>query len=117
SLVAAGTPAFVLADTSSVSVRFGAPDTMLPNLKVGLALTVTSEAITGAEFHGRITSISPAADARSRVFDVEIAVPNPRNQLKSGMIAALEVPGEPIRQPVTVVPLTAIVRSKDDPNG
>jgi RND family efflux transporter MFP subunit len=115
-LVGPGTPGFVLADISSVKVVFGAPDSLLPNLKLGLPLSITTEAIPNAMFHGRLTSISPAADPKSRVFDVEITIPNPRHVLKPGMIAGLRGPGETNPKPVPVVPLAAIVRSRDNPN-
>jgi multidrug efflux system membrane fusion protein len=117
SLVAPGVPAFSLADTTSVKIVFGAPDAALPFVRPGATLTVTTEAVAGAEFQGRVTRVSPAADPRSRVFEVEITVPNPDNRLKAGMIAAVELPGAKVREPELVVPLTAIVRSKDNPDG
>jgi multidrug efflux system membrane fusion protein len=117
SLVAPGMPAFSLADTSSVKIVFGVPDTALPQVRLGTPLTVTTEAVAGAEFQGHITRISPAADPRSRVFDVEVTVPNPSNRLKVGMIAAVQLIGARAREPQPVIPLTAVVRSKDNTAG
>jgi multidrug efflux system membrane fusion protein len=117
SLVAPGTAAFSIADTNPVKVIFGVPDAVLPNLRPGQMLTVTTEALHGLQFRGQVNVISPSADPRSRIFDVEIQVPNPGNQLKPGMIAALELPGEPLRTPMPVVPLAAIMRPHDDPTG
>jgi len=116
-LVGTGTPAFILADTSMIKVVFGVPDVILQNLKLGSSLTISTEAIRGVQFQGRISRISPSADPKSRVFDIEIHVPNPRQQLKVGMIAALELPTPKLKQAVPVVPLTSIVRPKDDPKG
>jgi multidrug efflux system membrane fusion protein len=116
SLVGPGSGAFVLADTSSVKVVFGAPDMLLPSLRVGMPLSVSTESINGVEFGGHITNISPSADTKSRVFDVEITIPNPRGVLKPGMIAALQAGGQKPRQAVPAVPLTAVVRSKNDPS-
>jgi len=115
SLAGPGTGAFVLADTDPVKVIFGAPDTLLPKLKPGLPLTVTTEAINGAEFNGRITNVAPAADIKTRVFDIEITIANPRRSLKPGMIAAIQVAAQKAFHAVPVVPLTAIVRSIHDP--
>ena len=114
SLVGPGTGGFVLADTSAVKVVFGAPDTMLKTLRVGAAQTVSSEAASGLVFSGRITKIAPAADPRSRVFDVEVTVPNPDGALKVGMVAVVHVgdTGSTAPAPVLVVPLSAIVRAK-----
>jgi multidrug efflux system membrane fusion protein len=115
SLVGPGALGFILADVSSVKVIFGVPDTMLKEVKLGNPQTITTEAFRGMEFHGKITRISSAADPKSRVFDVEITIPNLQNRLKPGMIASLEVAGMRLTKPVTVVPLNAIVRSKKYP--
>jgi multidrug efflux system membrane fusion protein len=118
SLVGPGSGGFVLADTSSVKVVFGAPDTMLATLKPGTIQTVTSEAVPNREFQGRITKIAPTADPRSRVFDVEITMPNRDGALKVGMVAVVQLGTSPAAAASTLaVPLSAIVRSKDKSEG
>ncbi len=116
SLVGPGTPAFTIADTTSVTVVFGVPDVMLQNLRPGQALTVTTEALRGRQFRGHVDVISPSADPRSRIFEVELEVPNPGHLLRPGMIAALELRAEVPPQPMPVVPIAAIVRPKGDPS-
>lgn len=117
-LVSAGKAGFTIADLSSVKAVFGVPDLAVAKLQLGTMLTVTTESLPGAELRGQITSIAPVADPKSRVFEIEVTIPNPRRMLKSGMIAALEVAVAPT-EPVTVVPVTAIVRAKgqSDPAG
>jgi RND family efflux transporter MFP subunit len=123
SLVGPGVGGFVLADTSAIKVVFGAPDTMLRRLRIGMTQTVTSEATPGRQFQGRITNIAPTADPRSRVFDVELTIPNQDGALKVGMVASvqLNLPGGvadvPADGATVAVPLTAIVRSKAKPDG
>ncbi|HMV85815.1 MAG TPA: efflux RND transporter periplasmic adaptor subunit [Blastocatellia bacterium] len=112
-LVSPGKPGFVVADTNSVKAIFGVPDLMLPKLKLGSVLTVTTESLPGEEFRGQLTRIAPAADSRSRVFDIEVTIPNPRQLLKPGMIAALEVNDAAPQTPMPVVPVSAIMRAKD----
>src|SRR5262245_55151433 len=116
SLVAPGAPGFVLADTTSVKAMFGVPDLIVENLKVGSQINVTSEAALGTDFHGHITAISPSADSKSRVFEVEVTIPNPQNKLKVGMVVALALEQLDLSAQSPVVPLSAIVRSKDNPN-
>jgi RND family efflux transporter MFP subunit len=115
-LVSTGTPAFVLADLSSVKAAFGVPDLSLQNFKLGDTLTMTTDAIPGTEFTGHISRISPAADQSSRVFDVEVTIPNPQGLLKPGMIASMSVNEVTATREFPIVPLTAITRSKVDPN-
>ena len=116
-LVGPGTPGFVLADTDSVRVVFGVADVLLETLKVGSFIDISTQAFGARQFRGQVTTISPSADPRSRVFDVELKVPNPKQELRPGMIAALQLPGEKLTAPVPVVPLSAIVRPKDDLTG
>ncbi len=115
-LVSTGTPAFVLADLSSVKAAFGVPDLALQNFKIGDRLTMTTDAVPGTEFTGHISRISAAADSSSRVFDVEVTIPNPQGLLKPGMIAAMAVNETGTTKEFPVVPLTAVTRSKVDPN-
>jgi multidrug efflux system membrane fusion protein len=117
SLVAAGTVGFAMADVRSVKVVFGVPDLMLRNIQLGGPLAITTDVFPGREFPGRVTAISPAADPQSRIFNIEVTVPNPQDQLKPGMVAALQVSGGELPEPLSVVPLNAIVRPKDNPAG
>jgi multidrug efflux system membrane fusion protein len=111
-LASPGTRAFTLADVSVVKAVIGVPDVVVATMKPGASLVVTTEAVPGADFHGRITRVSPAADPKSRVFEVEVTIPNLKNVLKVGMIASLPT-GEPgPSQHFPVVPLAGVVRAK-----
>ena len=41
-------------------------------------------------FSGHVTSISAAADPKSRVYSVEVRIDNPKNLLKARMIASIK---------------------------
>ncbi|MGE5220238.1 MAG: efflux RND transporter periplasmic adaptor subunit [Chloroflexota bacterium] len=114
-LVTSGSVGFILADLSRVKVVFGVPDTMLAQLKLGTSLPIVTESIRNVSFPGQITAISPSADPRSRVFSIEVTVPNPKQQLKAGMIASLQIGGEKTLRPVPTVALGAIVSSQTNP--
>jgi RND family efflux transporter MFP subunit len=116
SLVGPGTPAFVLADLKSLKAVFGAPDVLLPQLKIGMPLTLSTDAFPGI-FIGHITSIASAADPRSRVFDVEVTFPNPGLKLKPGMIVTVKLANTHPPEGVPVVPMASIVRSQTKPDG
>lgn len=111
SLVGPGTTEFVLADVSAVKVVFGVPDRMLPRLQLGKKLEILTESLRDTPFVGTMTAIAPAANQQSRVFNIEVTVPNPHNHLKAGMIAALQLADEQVTEPHPVAPLGAIVRS------
>src|SRR6266850_3840166 len=116
-LVSPGKTGFVVADTSSVKAVFGVPDVAVPEMKLGSKLSVESETMPGTEFQGQITSVFPAADPKSRTFNVEVAIPNPMYLLRPGMIVSLRVGRSEAVQPQPVVPLNAVVKSTTDPNG
>ncbi|MGE0812934.1 MAG: efflux RND transporter periplasmic adaptor subunit [Vicinamibacterales bacterium] len=114
SLVGTGTVGFVVADVSAVKARFGVPDTMLGAVTLGAGLDVTVDALAGATFRGRVTSLAPVADPQSRVFDVEVTIPNGEGRLRPGMIGAVAF--APAAAPRTrtagllTVPLSAVVK-------
>jgi multidrug efflux system membrane fusion protein len=108
-LVGPATNGFTLADTRSVKAVFGVPDTSMDRVKLGQHLSITTDALP-RPFAGRVSAISPSADPKSRVFSVEVTIENPKDQLKSGMIASLLLNGAQLPQPVLAVPLSAIIR-------
>jgi RND family efflux transporter MFP subunit len=116
SYVSAATNGFTIADTKTVKAVFGIPDTSISRVKVGQRQTITTDALPQS-FKGRVTAISPSADQKSRVFSVEVSIDNPKNELKSGMIASLALNGQDLPSPVLAVPLSAVVRDPQHANG
>ena len=129
SLVASGTRAFALVDLSTVKAIFGVPDSLLSRIRTGESLSVVVDALNHREFKGIVTAVSPSADSKSRVFDVEVTIQNSDRVLKDGMIATVHVegmnetnhpPAQTTGQPymgITSVPLQSVVRPPDDPKG
>ena len=108
-----GTPAFTIADTSSVKIGFGVPDYAVRQLRLGQEFTIHLQD-DPKEYKGRVTSIAASADERNRVFPVEVTVPNPKSYLKPGMIASLNLAGVQ-SAPVPSVPLSAVVADPVSP--
>jgi RND family efflux transporter MFP subunit len=113
-LVAAGTRAFILDDTRVVKVAFGVPDSMLAHFSIGSPLPVQIEAL-GRSLTGRITEIAASANRESRVFNIEVTLPNRDGCLKEGMIASVRVE-QANAQTVPVVPLTALITAQSGSN-
>jgi RND family efflux transporter MFP subunit len=110
SLVSPSTSSFTIADIDRVKVTFGAPDYVLSRVRLGQELTIQTEN-DAAPVKGRVTSISPAADIRNRIFAVEVTVSNRDRHLKPGMIASISL-GE-VPRPSISIPLSAIVPSPE----
>jgi RND family efflux transporter MFP subunit len=116
SFVGPATNGFTIASTRVVKAVFGVPDTSIDRVKIGQSLDITTDALP-RRFPGRVTTISPAADAKSRVFSVEVSIENPKNELKSGMIASLTLNGEQMPQTMLAIPLSAVIRDPQRANG
>ena len=111
SLVSPATNAFTIADIGRVKVAFGAPDYVLSQVRLGQELTIQTE--SAVLLKGRVTSISPAADTRNRIFAIEVTVGNRDGHLRPGMIASIglgEIPHSSI-----AIPLSAIVPLPSEP--
>jgi multidrug efflux system membrane fusion protein len=115
-LVGPTAPAFTIADTRTVRAVFGVPDNAIGRIKLGQQQTITTDSFPD-QFSGRVSAISPAADPKSRVYSVEVTIPNPHDQLKSGMIASLALAGESLPTTVLAVPLSAVLRDPQNPKG
>ena len=115
-LVDQNAEAFKVADITSMKAVFGAPDTLVTALSDGAALSVRTEAVPGAVFDGKITRIAAVSDPDTRLFDVEVTIPNTGDRLKAGMIGVINL-GALAAAAEPVVPLRAVVRPVTDPQG
>jgi multidrug efflux system membrane fusion protein len=115
SYVGPGVPTFAIANTNIVKIVVGVPDTTVRSIKVGQPVDVAIDAFPTRTFHARISRMSSAADATTRNFDVEVAIPNRDHLLKVGMIGSLQLAGDVSEKPASslLVPLSAIVQAKD----
>lgn len=116
-LVSPGKTGFVVADTSSVKAVFGVADVAIPEIELGSTLSIETESLPGTEFRGQITSVFPAADPKSRAFNVEVTIPNPGFLLRPGMVVSLRVGTKQAALAQPVVPLNAVMKAKSDPKG
>ena len=111
-LASPSTIAFTIADIDRVKVTFGAPDNALSRVHLGQELTIQTETEV-APLKGRVTSISPAADPRNRIFAVEVTVSNREGHLRPGMLASVSL-GEVPHTSISI-PLSAIVPFPSEP--
>jgi multidrug efflux system membrane fusion protein len=109
--VPAGQPVLEVMDLSQLRVAFGVPDTRVGKFQLGQSVAVSADAFRGERFSGRVTKIAPAADLRTRSFEVEVTIEQPR-MLRPGMVVTIIV-GR--REEMTLTPMTAVQRG-DNPN-
>lgn len=106
--VTARTPGYVLADTTSMKIVFGVPDVIAQNSQLGQTTTVEVPSLNKT-LQAPITRISPAADPRSRLFELEVTLPNASAELKVGLAATVSVDPGNAGRTGKMAPLRALV--------
>lgn len=82
-----GKPLVNIVQLHKVKVRVGIPERDIPFFNAGDKVHVELDAIPNRMFEGSIHLIAPAADLITHTFEAEIAIDNPDQCLKPGMIA------------------------------
>ncbi len=107
-----GSPIVSVADTTVLLAKSDISEGQIGNVYMDAPAKITVAAYEGKSFSGQVSRISPLADLPARTFKTEIRVPNPNNQLRAGMYAAVSVSGQTHRSAV-VIPQTAVVMRED----
>ena len=90
-----------------IYVDFSLPQQYLSRLKMGQTITVTTDAIPGRTFDGKITAINPKVDPDTRNLQIEATIPNPKHDLLPGMYGSVTVQSGEVQQYLTL-PQTAV---------
>lgn len=80
-----------LMDLSKVKIRVPATETQIRAIHVGQKARIRVDSYPEKAFEGAVYTISPAADPRSRAFEVQLVAPNSKEELKAGMFARVEL--------------------------
>ncbi|MFI3264369.1 MAG: efflux RND transporter periplasmic adaptor subunit [Rikenellaceae bacterium] len=70
---------------NNLKITADIPEIYFPNVKMGMPVELTTEVYPGEIFEGKVSLISPAINADTRTFSVEVTVPNPSERLRPGM--------------------------------
>ncbi|MCD6297447.1 MAG: efflux RND transporter periplasmic adaptor subunit [Deltaproteobacteria bacterium] len=100
-------------DFSKVKIKALASDIDLPYLKPGLKVQVQVDTYPDETFEGTVFVVNPAAARQSRLFEIQLQIPNPELKLRPGMFARIEVIAEE-RNDVSTLPLSAIISPESD---
>lgn len=91
-----------------IYVNFTLPQKNIAQLRRGLAVRVTCDAMPGLSVPGRVTAINPLVDPESRNLQIQATVENRAEKLRPGMFVNVAV-GLPARSQVLSIPATAVL--------
>ena len=102
-----GDPLFAIADLSNVWVEVEVYENEFPFVKLGQAVSITSQSYPGKPFHGRVSFIYPFLDPKTRTVKVRVELANPGLKLKPDMFvnALIKSP----LGPTLAVPASAVM--------
>jgi cobalt-zinc-cadmium efflux system membrane fusion protein len=110
-LLQASTPAFTVADLSSVWVMANVFEADLPSVRVGDAADVITG--SGQTLQGRVDYIAALVDPNTRAVSVRLDVPNPGEVLKRDLYVRVQIHSQ-VPASGILVPVSAVLR--DDEN-
>ncbi len=96
--------AFVVIDDSNVLAEAGLSDRSIGFVHRGMSLKVSIAALGGrnAERVGIVERVSPAADPRTMLYTVRVAISNADGAIRPGMLAKIRFPIEARRQALLI---------------
>ena len=80
-------PIFVIQQIRPVKIIVNVSESLYSYVKKGMGVDVTLDALPDRTFEGKVSRITPAVDASTRTFPVEIIVTNSDEVVKPGMYA------------------------------
>ncbi|RYD22586.1 MAG: efflux RND transporter periplasmic adaptor subunit, partial [Verrucomicrobiaceae bacterium] len=111
--VATGEKLFEIADFSTMWFMFQAYEQDLPWIAIGQTVTVTTPAIPGKTFQGKVTFIDPNFDEATRSTKVRVELPNPKVNGRRELLHKLYADGAVnIETPdVLTIPKSAVIQT------
>lgn len=103
-----GLSVVTLMDLSRVKIKVSLCERDIGRVHIGQKAEVNVDSYPERTFLGRVSNINPAADPLTRSFAVEIAVPNPRMELRAGMFARVKIITAE-RRGVLLIPLDSVI--------
>jgi RND family efflux transporter MFP subunit len=108
----AATPIVEVAALGEVEWMANVPAADLRRLPVGTVVQLTTTALTGRKFTGRVVAVSQAVDPTTNAGLVRVRIPNGNAELRLGMFLSGQIPIE-THSKVLTVPAQSIYRNQE----
>jgi Cu(I)/Ag(I) efflux system membrane fusion protein/cobalt-zinc-cadmium efflux system membrane fusion protein len=108
--IKASTPAYKIADLSTIWVQTSVYDYEVPWIEEGQTAQMELSYQPGKTYEGTVAYVYPTLDQKTRTVQVRLEFPNPNQELKPGMFANVRIQTRP-KNNVIVIPNEAIIRT------
>jgi cobalt-zinc-cadmium efflux system membrane fusion protein len=98
---------FTIVNLGSVWVQLSVYSRDLPSIRVGQLVSITTDAVPGRLFTGKIAYVSDTLDQTTRTVKVRCVIPNPGGQLKPQMFVRGRVE-TPLQRQTVAIPRDAL---------
>jgi multidrug efflux system membrane fusion protein len=113
SYLSPGQPCGTVIELNPLLVVGDAPETEAAKVRVGAA--AQAQLVSGRVLHGRVRYVAHDADPQTRTYHLEVAVENPRLDVRSGLSADLKIAAG--AGPAHLVPLSSLVLDSEGRQG
>ena len=103
--LAPGQPCGTMIEIDPLLIVGDVPETQASKIKVGA--TATARLVSGQELSGHIRYVSRDADPQTRTYHLEVTVPNPKLDVRSGLSAEMHIGAG--SGPAHLVPVSSMV--------
>lgn len=108
SMASSAAAPMTIVSMDTVKILFNVSDDSINKLELGAKVYVSISAASAEPFEGVISSISPAANAMTKLYPVEMYIDNPDHLIKPGMFVSLRLILQQ-RDDTVVLPINAVI--------
>src|SRR5947207_11366866 len=105
--LAAGAPIVSLQSLNPIYANFNVPQETIAHLRIGEKVAITSDAVPGRKFTGRVNAFDSTVDESTRNVQIQATLANADGNLRPGMFVQVEV-GVGANTQVFPIPASAI---------
>lgn len=101
-------PILTVMQINPVQLKINVSETFFSKVKTGMPVDIKLDVYEGESFSGKVSLVYPTIDERTRTFPVEIRLNNPRNKVRPGMFARVNINFGKLNR--VVIPDLAVVK-------
>jgi HlyD family secretion protein len=105
-------PVLAISRIDTLWININVPDTDLPYVQPGSAVSFSSSSLPGRTFQGRVTTVNAVPTSGTLSYLARIQMPNAGGLLRGGMLVTATVPRE-ARANAIVVPRSAVAQTEN----